>query len=124
MLNKMKNLNNIIQEEINRYLKRNIFEKQSGNYYTPDDDKHEGTDQFAKELRARMDNGTLNLRRVVSQITGIDTDTSNEENVSDLNAATSLYRKKIKGEEGANGGQFSLTDDEASKIETAMNKNI
>ena len=117
----MKNINKLINEEINKYLNRHIFylneEEENDNDY----ESNRKADQYANTLKSLMDNGEMNLRKVVSHMTGIPTDTKDKSNVNKLNAATSAYRKKILGEPGSSGGKMHLDSEDISDFQNQLN---
>ena len=115
----VKNIDKIISEEINSYINKNIVQEDKASdisQSSSDDTSTKGTGQYSSYLEDLNDEGGLNLRKIVSRITGIPTSTKNKSNVNKLNAATSKIRKQIKREEAPGGGHYKLPKSTAADI--------
>lgn len=108
------NIRSIINEEINNYLHKMIVKEDSSS-----EKESQENDQYAAELEKDADSGELNIRKLASKISGIPTSTDNKANVNKLNSIQSALRKKIKREEGFNGGTMHLNSDDVSQIARA-----
>lgn len=117
----MKNINQIISEEIHRYIINEMFGEEKDEYNSSQSERSRENDQYANELERDADSGELNVRKLASKISGIPTSTKNKSNVNKLNSIQSALRKKIKREEGFNGGTMHLSDDDVSQISQARN---